>query len=67
VIEDRAVSDGLTDRSPVPVIWPLLKDEFTRAVAIHTERLEWSRQVGILPLEQSLTYFMSCLELWRGN
>jgi DNA-binding CsgD family transcriptional regulator len=66
-IEDRAVQDGLTDRSPVPVIWPLLKDQFTVAVAVHTDHLEWSRQVGQQALEQSLAYFLALLELWRGN
>jgi DNA-binding CsgD family transcriptional regulator len=66
-IEDREVRAGLTDRSPVPTIWPLLKDDFTKAVEVHTDHLEWSRQVGQLPLELSLTYFLSCLELWRGD
>ena len=67
VIEDRAVKAGLTDRSPVPVIWPLLKDQFTLAVTVHTEHLEWSRHVGQQALELSLTYFLALLELWRGN
>lgn len=66
-IEDRVVAGGGRDRSDVPVIWPLLKDEFTRAVAIHTERLEYARQIGQQPMEQSMAYFLSCLELWRGN
>lgn len=66
-IESRAVQAGLTDRSPVPVIWPLLKDQFGVAVAVHTQHLEWSRQVGQQALEQSLTYFLALLEVWRGN
>jgi DNA-binding CsgD family transcriptional regulator len=68
-IEERLFASGLSDRdrSPVPVIWPLLKDEFTHAVSVHTEHLEWSRQIEMLPLEQSLSYFLAMLELWRGN
>ena len=66
-IERRAVAAGFTDRSPVPVIWPLLKDQLGAAAAAHAEHLEWSRQVGQQALEQSLTYFLALLELWRGN
>jgi DNA-binding CsgD family transcriptional regulator len=66
-IEDRAVQVGYIDRSPVPVIWPLLKDQLSAAVAVHAEHLEWSRQVGQQALEQSLAYFLVLLELWRGD
>ncbi|HEV2371347.1 MAG TPA: AAA family ATPase [Streptosporangiaceae bacterium] len=66
-IEDRAVEAGLDDRSPVPVIWPLLCDEFALAVDVHIRHLEWARQHGQQPLEQSLAYFLALLELWRGN
>jgi DNA-binding CsgD family transcriptional regulator/tetratricopeptide (TPR) repeat protein len=66
-IEDRIVQTGYTDRSPVPVIWPLLKDQLSAAVAVHAEHLEWSRQVGKQALEQSLAYFLVLLELWRGD
>ncbi len=66
-IERRAVEAGLTDRSPVPVIWPLLNDRLSEAVTVHLDHLEWSRQVGQQALEQSLTYFLALLELWRGN
>ena len=66
-IQDLAVQAGYTDRSPVPVIWPLLKDQLSAAVAVHAEHLEWSRQVGQQALEQSLAYFLALLELWRGD
>ena len=66
-IESRAIRAGHTDLSPVPVIWPLLKDQLGAAVAAHREHLEWSRQVGQQALEQSLTYFLALLELWRGD
>ncbi|GEM_PF-108461 len=66
-IEERAVRDGLTDRSPVPVIWPLLKDDLARAAKVHAEHLEWARQAGQQPLEQSMASFLSQIELLRGD
>ena len=55
------------ERSPVPIIWPLLKDDFTLAVAEHTKHLRWARDVGDHALQMSMAFYLCYLELWRGE
>ena len=55
------------ERSPVPIIWPLLKDDFATAVTVHTRHLEWAHDIGDQALEMSMAWYLGYLEMWRGN
>jgi DNA-binding CsgD family transcriptional regulator len=66
-IEARAAGPGWWDRSPVPIIWPLLNDRLSEAADVHLQHLHWSRQVGDTGVEHSMLSFLSQIELLRGN
>ncbi len=66
----RAIEDAEVDpreRSPVPIIWPLLKDDLASAVTVHTKHLEWAHDIGDQALEMSMAWYLGYLEMWRGR
>jgi DNA-binding CsgD family transcriptional regulator len=66
-MEARIANAGWWERSPVPIIWPLLHDQLDEAVEGHTRRLEWAREVADAGVELSMLRFLSRIELLRGD
>jgi DNA-binding CsgD family transcriptional regulator len=66
-IEAAAAGPGWWERSPVPIIWPLLGDRLTEALHVHQDCLSWARRVGDAGLEHSMLSFLSQIELLRGD
>ncbi len=66
----QAIEDAQVDpreRSPVPIIWPLLKDDLASAVSVHTKHLRWAHDIGDQALEMSMAWYLGYLEMWRGR